>query len=83
MSGATMQTDSFRTAIDQLIHMVRLTRCALLCAEKHPSSCHRAPIADYLTAIGVQVLHLIEPVRIDEHQLNSVACWDGTTLIYD
>jgi uncharacterized protein (DUF488 family) len=78
-----MQNDSFRNAIDQLMHIARRTRCALLCAEKLPVDCHRALIADYLTASGVRVLHLIEPERIAEHRLNPAARWDGTALIYD
>ena len=78
-----MQTDSFRNAIDQLMHMARRTRCALLCAEKHPVDCHRTLIADYLTTIGVCVLHLIEPDSTADHQLNPAARWDGVTLIYD
>lgn len=78
-----MQTDSFRNAIGQLIHMAEQTRCALMCAEKHPADCHRALIADHLTASGVRVLHLIEPDHTTEHPLNPLARWDGAALIYD
>lgn len=78
-----MQTDSFRKAVGQLLHMAEGRRCALLCAEKHPADCHRALIADYLTAIGVRVLHLIEPELTAEHRLDPAARWDGTMLIYD
>jgi uncharacterized protein (DUF488 family) len=78
-----MQTDLFRKGIDQLLHMARGTPCALLCAEKHPADCHRALVADYLTAGGARVLHLIEPEVTTEHRLNPAARRDGTALIYD
>jgi uncharacterized protein (DUF488 family) len=42
-----------------------------------------ALIADYLTAIGVRVLHLIEPDSTADHRLNPAARWDGAALIYD
>ncbi len=65
------------------MHMARRSRRATLCAENHPTDCHRALIADYLTAVGACVLHRIKPERIAEHRLNPTARWDGTTLIYD
>ncbi|MBI5612571.1 MAG: DUF488 domain-containing protein [Gammaproteobacteria bacterium] len=78
-----MGTDLFRKGIDQLLRMARGTPCVLLCAEKLPADCHRALIADYLTAGGVRMLHLIEPDVTAEHRLNTAARWDGTALIYD
>ncbi|OGI41631.1 MAG: hypothetical protein A2150_02010 [Candidatus Muproteobacteria bacterium RBG_16_64_11] len=78
-----MQTDLFRKGIDQLLHLARGAPCALLCAERRPADCHRALIADYLTAGGARVLHLVEPEVATEHRLNPAARWDGTTPIYD
>jgi len=78
-----MQTGEFRRAIDKLVHMARETNCALLCAEKNPADCHRDLIADYLSVVGVRILHLIEPDWTAEHQINPLARWDGMTLIYN
>jgi len=78
-----MQTDGFRKAIGQLVHMAEQAGCALMCAEKQPADCHRALIADHLTASGVRVLHLVEPDRITEHRLNPCARWDSAALMVD
>lgn len=78
-----MQTGEFRRAINKLVHMAHGTNCALLRAEKKPTDRHRALIANYLSVIGVRVLHLIESDWTAEHKIYPMAHWDDMTLIYN
>jgi uncharacterized protein (DUF488 family) len=45
----------------------RRARLAIMCAEQHPSRCHRRLIADWLAAHDVEVVHLIDPERTEPH----------------
>lgn len=78
-----MQTDAFRRAIAQLRNLARRGRTALLCAEREPLECHRSLIADYLLLEGVEVVHLIAPGQLREHQLRAEARRESATLVYD
>jgi uncharacterized protein (DUF488 family) len=65
-----MATTQFADAIALLASEAARTPLAIMCAEKAPSDCHRALIADYALVHGVEVLHLLdlgqqEPARID------------------
>ncbi|NIO43921.1 MAG: DUF488 family protein [Burkholderiales bacterium] len=78
-----MQTEEFRTAAAQLMALAGTTRLALMCAEKNPSRCHRLMIADYLSALGARVVHLIDHSERIEHCLSVLARQQGNVLIYD
>ncbi|MDX1487085.1 MAG: DUF488 domain-containing protein [Acidiferrobacterales bacterium] len=78
-----MQTKEFRTAAAQLMALAGTTRLALLCAEKDPSHCHRSMIADYLTAAGFRIIHLVAPGERLDHCLSVFARQQGNELIYD
>lgn len=55
----------------------------MMCAERLPQYCHRALIADYLTAQGSGVVHLIDEVTAVPHRLNGMARECDGHLIYD
>ncbi len=78
-----MQTEVFWRAIAQLRNLARRGRTAIMCAEREPLECHRSLIADYLLLEGVQVLHLIAPGEVREHQLRVEARRESATLVYD
>jgi uncharacterized protein (DUF488 family) len=48
-----MQTEEFRSAVDDVIHLAAHERLALMCAESVPWRCHRSLIADALLVRGV------------------------------
>jgi uncharacterized protein (DUF488 family) len=78
-----METETFRQAAAQLVKLAARVPCAILCAEKDPTQCHRSLIADYLTWQGVRVIHLIEPGHLLVHRLDRRARPDGLRLVYD
>lgn len=68
-----MLEEPFRAALQRvLVHAERAPTC-VLCAEAHPSRCHRRLIADAALARGARVVHLLEPGRALEHALASEA----------
>ena len=48
-------------------------RIAIMCAEAVWWRCHRSLIADYLTARGVEVLHILGPNKVELHPYTSAA----------
>ncbi|RMG29140.1 MAG: DUF488 domain-containing protein [Gammaproteobacteria bacterium] len=78
-----METEVFRRAIAQLRNLARQGRTVLMCAEREPLECHRSLIADYLLLEGVEVLHLIAPGEVREHQLRVEARRESASLVYD
>jgi uncharacterized protein (DUF488 family) len=77
-----MQTEEFRSALEELMAGSRLQPTAIMCAEALPWRCHRSLIADALVARGWEVRHIFSLVKTDEHRLTPFAVIDGTTLIY-
>jgi uncharacterized protein (DUF488 family) len=78
-----MATAQFAAAIALLVGEAARSPLAIMCAEGLPSECHRALIADYLLARGVDVMHLIAPGERAAAQLNpAVRIVDGQ-LVYD
>ncbi len=54
-----METDEFRRGIDSLLGHAAAGRVALMCSEAVWWRCHRALVADYLKASGVNVRHIM------------------------
>lgn len=78
-----MQTPEFQQALDRLIAHADETATAIMCAERLPWQCHRYLISDSLVARGVEVRHIMEGGKQQEHQLNAVARVEGNAVIYD
>lgn len=78
-----MNTAPFRAGITELLALAHARPTAMLCAERQPQHCHRAMISDYLTAHGVPVIHVLDPLQAFSHQLNSAVRWGRDQLIYD
>jgi uncharacterized protein (DUF488 family) len=64
-----MASREFVAGASQLIDDARDRRLAVMCAEQHPSRCHRRLIADWLSARGVEVIHLVDQRRVEPHGL--------------
>lgn len=53
-----MMTEEFQEAIRSLLEIAGACDTALLCAERLFFRCHRMLISDYLTMLGVEILHI-------------------------
>ena len=78
-----MESDDFRRGAAWVIHHAEQGPTAVLCAETLPTQCHRKLIADYLTANGLEVVHLIHPGERRPHELHPYARKEGRRVIYD
>jgi uncharacterized protein (DUF488 family) len=68
-----MNTKEFQDAAKNLIATAAKTRTAILCAERFYWKCHRRLLSDYLTAQGVEVIHIIELGQVVPHKLTPSA----------
>ena len=77
-----MDTEHFKSGIDDLLKLARKKRTAIMCSEAVWWRCHRSMIADYLKSIGVTVIHIMAPGKTDEHPYTSAATIVGGKLMY-
>ena len=77
-----MQTESFATALDQLIALASSAPTAIMCAEAVPWRCHRSLVADALVVRGIEALEIVSTTRTTPHALTSFARVDGVRLTY-
>ena len=56
--------EAFGGGMEQLRQLGRGRRAAIMCAEAVWWRCHRRIIADYLLALGREVLHLMAPAKL-------------------
>lgn len=68
-----MDTEEFRRGIEALMKLAIGQRTAIMCAEAVWWKCHRALIADWLKARGVQVLHVLSENKVEPHPFTSAA----------
>ena len=78
-----MDTPEFAAGFEALIELSRERTSAVMCAETHPSQCHRRLIADKLASLGHEVVHLITPSRSEPHKPPPFLRIEGTRLRYD
>jgi len=77
-----METDAFRAGVERLLQLARDKRTAVTCAEAVWWRCHRALIADYLKASGVNVIHLNSAARNTVHPYTTAARISNGKLSY-
>lgn len=68
-----METEQFKTAVEELESLAKKESCAYMCAEILWWQCHRSLISDYLKAQGWKVLHIVEKGKITEHTYSPLA----------
>ncbi len=75
-------TDEFKQGINSLIEDSKENTVVILCAERHPSRCHRLLISNWLAAHDVNVDHIIvnnkDEIEIVPHQLGQ---WGAMPII--
>jgi uncharacterized protein (DUF488 family) len=79
-----MQTPAFRRGIDEMLLPRTPTTApiAVMCAEALWWRCHRSLIADYLTAMGITVLHIDGRGALNRHTGTSPAALAPGSLSY-
>jgi uncharacterized protein (DUF488 family) len=68
-----LATEVGRRALARLAAEAERQPTGTLCAEAHPSRCHRRLIADALVARGMEVIHILAPGRSTLHELHPSA----------
>lgn len=64
-----MMTEEFRASARTLISLISQQRTAILCAERLYWKCHRMLLSDYLTANGIEVIHILGREQTRRHEL--------------
>lgn len=77
-----MRTEAFERGLEALRALTGQGRIALMCAEVLPWRCHRALVADALTACGAHVEHIINSTRSTPHRLTSFARVSDSCVTY-
>ncbi len=77
-----METMEFHAGIERLLETARQKRTAIMCAEAVWWRCHRALIADYLKAQGIDVIHIMNEKKNESHPYTSAARLKGGKLSY-
>jgi uncharacterized protein (DUF488 family) len=77
-----MATKEFRNAARELLSAAGKSRTAFMCAEKLYWKCHRRLLSDYLTARGVQVVHILDSGKSSTHTLTPDAVVREGKVIY-
>ena len=68
-----METESFASGIDLLLHYADTERVAIMCSEAVWWRCHRALIADHLKAQGHNIIHILDRSHSQPHPYTSAA----------
>jgi uncharacterized protein (DUF488 family) len=77
-----MESAEFGAAAGRLVDWARDDRLALMCAEQHPSQCHRRLISDWLMAHGVEIDHLLGAGRTERHSPTEGSVIASGTVLY-
>ena len=77
-----MEVADFSEQIEELIHLAKRQRIAVMCAEAVPWRCHRSLIADALTIRGIRTEDIMNRTRRQIHALTPFAKVSGTKITY-
>jgi uncharacterized protein (DUF488 family) len=77
-----LSTPAFAAGLERLEALGGGRPTAFMCAEAHPSRCHRRLIADALLARGWPVVHILSGGREQEHAFTPDAVVDGDRVHY-
>ena len=77
-----MESEEFAAGAGRLVESARETRLAMMCAEQHPSRCHRRLISDWLASREIEVEHLIDMQRSEPHVLTTGSVIAAGLLTY-
>ncbi len=62
-----LKSVEFKNALDRLVELTKGRRSSIMCAEKDWKRCHRRFIARELVKRGIDVTHILDERRAEEH----------------
>lgn len=77
-----METEDFKSGVQELLELGAKTRVAVMCAEAVWWRCHRSLISDYLKAEGHEVIHIVDEKKTEEHPFTTAARLVNGKLVY-
>ena len=77
-----MDTDAFKTGIEQVEVDAHEKNVAIMCAEVLWWRCHRSMIADELKSRGWKVIHILSSIKTQEHRYTAPAKIIKGKLVY-
>jgi len=77
-----MDTATFQDGLKRLASSARDRRTAIMCAETHPSRCHRRLVSDAMLARGWRVFHLLPGRPPEQHRLSEHAVVVAARVTY-
>ncbi len=80
--AAAMNTARFQQAVETTVGLAASAVSVLLCAERRVSQCHRQLLADKLTVMGLNVVHLIDPDQSSDHVLHPDLVFEAGKMVY-
>jgi uncharacterized protein (DUF488 family) len=78
-----MATESFQKAADKLSLLAHTGATCFMCAEALPQRCHRSLLADYLSMMGMEIMHILDNQYPKKHQLSPLATVSENRLLYN
>jgi uncharacterized protein (DUF488 family) len=78
-----METVEFKEGIADLLRTSAEKRTAFMCAEALWWRCHRSLIADYLKALGHDVIHIVDAAKTETHPFTEPARVVAGRLSYE
>jgi uncharacterized protein (DUF488 family) len=75
-------TEEFAEGLFELLMLAGGLRTAIMCAEVLWWRCHRRIIADVLTSLGIEVIHIRDATHAEVHRLTAPALVVGGHLTY-
>lgn len=77
-----MQTDDFKSALNELINIAEQNPTAIMCAEAVPWRCHRSLVGDALLNKGIRVEDIISKTNSNDHKMTEFAKVNGEDVTY-
>ena len=77
-----MQTDDFKSALNELINIAEQNPTAIMCAEAVPWRCHRSLVGDALLNKGIRVEDIISKTNSNDHKMTEFAKINGEDVTY-
>jgi uncharacterized protein (DUF488 family) len=68
-----METGDFDKGVKRLLDLADTNPTAIMCAEAVWWRCHRSLISDYLKALGIEVMHILDANKTEPHPYTSAA----------
>ena len=62
-----IRTEEFKEALEELMSLLTNRKTAIMCAERNWRECHRRFIAEELVKRKVEVVHILDGKRLEEH----------------